>query len=120
MKIVKHCTESFPALVSGQVLGLDVNGVLEVTNCFSYPQDKEEDDSKAGQKYQVQMMKNLREVNVDNNSVGWYQSAYYGSFLSMSMLQSQYHYQLNIPKSVAIVFGEWIFLEFLFPFDSCH
>jgi len=104
MKIIKHCTDSFPELVTGQLLGLDVERRLEVTNCFSFPQDKDDDDSKAGAKYQIQMMKNLREINVDNNAVGWYQSTYFGSYLSQSMIDSQYNYQTNIPKSVVIVY----------------
>jgi len=106
MKLVKHCTESFPNVVTGQLLGLDVNGVLEVTNSFPYAAESEDEDYKVGQKFQMQMMKNLREVNVDNNTVGWYQSANYGNFLSLSIIESQYIYQLNLPKSVMIVFGK--------------
>jgi hypothetical protein len=37
LKIIKHCEEFAPALVTGQLLGLDVGGVLEVTNCFPFP-----------------------------------------------------------------------------------
>ena len=32
MKIVKHCSESFPESVAGSVLGLDVGESLEVTH----------------------------------------------------------------------------------------
>ncbi|GJY61654.1 eukaryotic translation initiation factor 3 subunit H [Tanacetum coccineum] len=35
LKIIKHCTNFSRALVSGQLLGLDVGCVLEATNCFS-------------------------------------------------------------------------------------
>jgi translation initiation factor 3 subunit H len=37
LKIVKHCTECQPSLVTGQLLGLDIGATLEVTNCFPFP-----------------------------------------------------------------------------------
>ena len=37
LKIVKHCTECQPSLVTGQLLGLDIGTTLEVTNCFPFP-----------------------------------------------------------------------------------
>ena len=42
LKIVTHCCESAPALVSGQLLGIDVDGVLEITNCFPSAADQQE------------------------------------------------------------------------------
>jgi translation initiation factor 3 subunit H len=39
LKIVKHCKEnaSAVAVVTGQLLGLDVGQTLEVTDCFPFP-----------------------------------------------------------------------------------
>lgn len=37
LKIVKHCTDALPQLVTGQLLGLDVGQTLEVTDCFPFP-----------------------------------------------------------------------------------
>ena len=37
LKIVKHCKEGFPTLVTGQLLGLDAGQILEVTDCFPFP-----------------------------------------------------------------------------------
>ena len=37
LKIVKHCQESQPSLVTGQLLGLDIGSSLEVTDCFPFP-----------------------------------------------------------------------------------
>lgn len=37
LKIVKHCKEQMPILVTGQLLGLDVGQTLEVTDCFPFP-----------------------------------------------------------------------------------
>eukprot|EP00955_Chlamydomonas_euryale_P054424 355816-Chlamydomonas_euryale.AAC.3 len=37
LKIIQHCNESLPQLVTGQLLGLDVGQTLEVTDCFAFP-----------------------------------------------------------------------------------
>lgn len=37
LKIIKHCKECWPTLVTGQLLGLDIGSILEVTNCFPFP-----------------------------------------------------------------------------------
>ena len=37
LKILKHCAECSPALVTGQLLGLDVGTTLEVTEAFPFP-----------------------------------------------------------------------------------
>jgi hypothetical protein len=62
----------------GQLLGLDIGSTLEVTNCFPFPNRVESfEDSDAttdlGAEYQIEMMRLLRDVNVDSNTVGWYQ-----------------------------------------------
>jgi translation initiation factor 3 subunit H len=87
MKIIKQCRDFFPAQTSGHLLGLDVNGVLQITN--SYPLPTSQDDIPAGanlemerRRHQNLWIKSLNEVNVDNNMVGWYQSAYLGSFMN--------------------------------------
>ncbi|KAH1082103.1 hypothetical protein J1N35_021864 [Gossypium stocksii] len=56
----------------GQLLRFDVGSVLEVTNYFSFPIREEDEEIKDdGANYQLRMMRCLREVNVDNNTVGW-------------------------------------------------
>ncbi|KAI8887804.1 hypothetical protein K501DRAFT_268419 [Backusella circina FSU 941] len=47
LKIIKHCRESYPSDVTGQLLGLDDKGSLEVTNCFPFPSDGNDDTSGA-------------------------------------------------------------------------
>ena len=37
LKVLKHCQDSAPACVTGQLLGLDVGQTLEVTDCFPFP-----------------------------------------------------------------------------------
>lgn len=37
LKIAKHCQESQPSLVTGQLLGLEMGSRLEITDCFPFP-----------------------------------------------------------------------------------
>lgn len=37
LRIVKHCREAQPSLVTGQLLGLDIGSTLEVTSAFPFP-----------------------------------------------------------------------------------
>jgi len=105
MRIVKHCQENLPDPVTGPLLGLDEGAVLYATDCFGYPQKvNEEDDEGEGSKYQLDMLRCLRDVNVDCNIIGWYQSTYMGSFLNETLVDTQFIYQSEIPKSVVIVY----------------
>lgn len=56
LKIIKHCKENLPSLVTGQLLGLDFDGKLEVTNCFPFPQQKDDTDGDGGAEYQVRQI----------------------------------------------------------------
>ena len=98
LKIIQHCQEALPTFVTGQLLGLDIGRTLEVTNCFPFPNKSEaepqrggaeEDADDDGAEYQMEMMRCLREVNVDNNTVGWYQSTYFSSFIDESCIETQ-------------------------------
>lgn len=63
------------------------------------------------------MMRRLRRVNVDHYHVGWYQSSDVGNFLSLPLLESQYHYQTSIEESVVLIYGinfEVLFFFFCF------
>uniref|UniRef100_A0A7N0U3D9 Eukaryotic translation initiation factor 3 subunit H n=1 Tax=Kalanchoe fedtschenkoi TaxID=63787 RepID=A0A7N0U3D9_KALFE len=105
LKIIKHCKEFSPALVTGQLLGLDVGRVLEVTNCFPFPIREEDEEIEAdGANYQLEMMRCLREVNVDNNTVGWYQSTLLGSFQTVELIETFMNYQENIKRCVCIIY----------------
>ncbi|KAL9297411.1 hypothetical protein ACSQ67_023307 [Phaseolus vulgaris] len=123
LKIIKHCKDHSPSLVTGQLLGLDVGSVLEVTNCFPFQYDiallflfrffifytfntREEDEEieADGANYQLEMMRCLREVNVDNNTVGWYQSTLLGSFQTVELIETFMNYQENIRRCVCIIY----------------
>lgn len=104
MKIIKHCHEESLGnmeVAQGALLGLVVDNRLEITNCFPFPKNDETMDD---EEYQISMMRRLRKVNVDHFHVGWYQSAEVGNFLSLPLLESQYHYQTSIEESVVVIY----------------
>ncbi|CAM9509558.1 unnamed protein product [Chrysoparadoxa australica] len=106
LKIVKHCTDALPSMVAGSLLGLDMGDALQVTHSFPFPTTKEGDTPDVatdGQDYQMEMMKMLREVNVDNNTVGWYQSMYLGSFFSHTLIDNQFSYQENLSDNSVVI-----------------
>lgn len=60
MKMVKHCheeTTSKMEVAQGALLGLSVNGRLEITNCFPFSKNDDFDDE---EDYQLNMMRRLR------------------------------------------------------------
>ncbi|GKY95123.1 hypothetical protein MPSEU_000476200 [Mayamaea pseudoterrestris] len=121
LKIVKHCHESLPHMVTGSLLGLAVQGgILEVTHSFPFPDPRfdrkaaaaaaaaaadSEDDAAGleGHEFQMEMMRMLREVNVDNNCVGWYQSMYLGIYSTSSLLDNQLSYQTDLSPNAVVV-----------------
>lgn len=120
MKIAKHCSTAFPSAATGSIVGLDQNNLLEVTNTFPFPTvdsattDSHQNDSsllasaaprqKANITYQNEMIRHLKEVNVDANNVGWYTSATMGNFLNLSFVENQVHYQKDNDNTVALVY----------------
>ncbi|KEF56057.1 eukaryotic translation initiation factor 3 subunit H [Exophiala aquamarina CBS 119918] len=100
---------------------MDVNGTLEITNCFNFPvvdlppesqyEQQQHFNSaaaaprhKSSTAYQADMIRHLREVNIDANNVGWYTSANLGNFINMNFIENQYHYQKDLnEKTVALV-----------------
>ncbi|KOS19614.1 Eukaryotic translation initiation factor 3 subunit H [Escovopsis weberi] len=120
MKIARHCSSAFPTTATGAIVGMDQSGVLEVTNTFPFPvvdaavtEGHQGEPSNAAaaaprQKsnvfYQSHMIRHLREVNVDANSVGWYTSSTMGNFVNLAFIENQYHYQSQNDKTVALVY----------------
>ena len=97
---------------------MDQSGVLEVTNCFPYANvdagaESHQNDAavaaaaapraKSNISYQNDMIRHLREVNVDANSVGWYTSTTMGNFINMNFVENQYAYQKENHRAVALV-----------------
>jgi translation initiation factor 3 subunit H len=110
LKLIRHVREALPEIVSGQLLGLVVGDTLEVTQCFpiasTNPDDdlSDEEQQARSQEDTIAMMKLLRTVNVDANSVGWYTCGILASHLTPECIRSQYRYQTNTPRSVMLLF----------------
>ena len=91
-------------------------GVLEITHAFPVPDmrlhssnandNDDENTMDAGSSdYQIEMMRMLKEVNVDYNCVGWYQSMYLGIHSTTSTLENQLSYQNDLsPNAVVLLF----------------
>ncbi|KAG4303306.1 hypothetical protein PCK1_000270 [Pneumocystis canis] len=110
LKIIKHSRESFAGPVAiGQLLGLDMNGVLQITNSFplSYGYDTENTFSVQNKiTYMQQMMRCLKEIGADNNIVGWYQSSHSGTFINTNLIENQFSYhQALSDRTVVLIHG---------------
>ena len=123
LQITKHCQEAMPDIATGVVLGMERNGVLEVTYSFPTPDKSRKDlavDSEGGTalattsekvdvpKYTMDMLKQLRDVNVDNNNMGWYRSSQgLGGFLDRKFVEAMMVYYRDNSSSFVIVFDPW-------------
>jgi translation initiation factor 3 subunit H len=106
LKIVKHCTDR-QSYVTGQLLGVDVDNVLHVTSSFPFlskSSDETEEQAAEAADYQLSMLRSLRALHYDANTIGWYQSSYLGSFWNQTLIESQYNYQKSLPHAVILVF----------------
>eukprot|EP01062_Namystynia_karyoxenos_P029340 TRINITY_DN22066_c0_g1_i1.p1 TRINITY_DN22066_c0_g1~~TRINITY_DN22066_c0_g1_i1.p1 ORF type:complete len:334 (+),score=157.27 TRINITY_DN22066_c0_g1_i1:87-1088(+) len=110
LKILKHSHENLPQLVTGQLLGLGLQNTLEVTNCFPFihrPDTEEvtKEDESADENYQLDMMKKLRDVNVDCFTVGWYAVSWQESYLNNTFIETMHVYQEELREhSVCIIY----------------
>jgi len=118
MKVIKHSTQTFPTTATGSLVGMDKDGILEVTNCFPFPtvdipQDGHQElrdlaaaapRAKANTGYQNEMIKMLREVNIDAANVGWYTSTSMGAFVNLNTIENQFFYQKEMnERTIALV-----------------
>lgn len=108
-KIVKHAREAQGSSAHGLLLGLDLDGTLEVSNSFPMPHHVNDDDDKSAKgigefaacfrlyiqvksisaRYQASMLRSLKEVQADDNVVGFYQAMSLGSFYNQSLIETQ-------------------------------
>lgn len=125
MKLVNHAAKTFPTVATGSLVGMESHsqpGLLEITSCFPFPTidvpttDDHRDNNnhanlaasapraKANIVYQNEMIKFLREVNVDANNVGWYTSTNMGNFVNLNTIENQFFYQKDPnERAVALV-----------------
>jgi translation initiation factor 3 subunit H len=106
LKIIKHFEQagglSASSAVQGVLLGLLEGDTLEITNCFPFPTD-DDTEFDAGA-YQRDMIKKMRKINIDQLSVGWYQSSTYGHFITRELIDDQYGYQSSVEESVCLIY----------------
>jgi translation initiation factor 3 subunit H len=81
---------------TGLLLGIDLDGVLEVSNSFPLPPsssvvaDSEDDKlSRSSARYQASMLRSLKDIQGDDNVVGFYQSCSFGNYISQSLVEMQ-------------------------------
>jgi translation initiation factor 3 subunit H len=101
--ITHSCTLSS---LSPSCAGLNINNNLEITNCFPSPGrgSSEEEGDDGGARFQFEMLKCLREVNVDHLQVGWYQTTILGAHLTRELIETQYDHQKQIEESVVLIY----------------
>lgn len=131
MRIIKHSTTTFPTPATGCLVGMDINTELQITNSFPFPASNPENQqqasasnpadpyhqadqaalalaaprAKSSATYAGEMIKFLREVNVDAQGVGWYMSCSMGNFVSQAFVENQAFYQRGSEeRTVALVF----------------
>lgn len=118
LKVIKHCQENFPMTVMGQLLGMDMDETLEITNCYPFmtqaanaaasPDALENSQAfeASHMAYQRDMMLSVREVNIDHQVSGWFSStgSQMGSFLTTQWIDTQFSYQEALSNSVCIIY----------------
>jgi len=111
LKIVQHCKQNPNALVTGQLLGLEIGGALHITDCFPLPGRSDEEVEDSGDRHASEMLKSLRDVNVDINTIGWYYSTFLGVHINKFLVDTQYSYQADTPESIVLTYDPLIALH---------
>lgn len=122
LKIIKHCQDGLPQVVTGLLVGQYVSpdpdqpdsvSRVEFTNCFPKLTDHSLADKDKNRKQahdetrHVNFLRCLQKVNMDTENVGWYRSAFYGKFISKSLVKEQYYFQLQVPSAVLLVYDPY-------------
>ena len=107
LKIAKHARDnaSIHPVVTGSLLGLDVGDTLEITECFAIPTDSNaysNEDSE--ESYELEMLRCLREINADNNMVGWYQSSVSGSYQVLEIIDQFINSLESLDRCVCLIY----------------
>ncbi|KAF9569645.1 hypothetical protein CPC08DRAFT_3226 [Agrocybe pediades] len=91
-KIIKHAREAPSTTAHGLLLGLDLDGTLEVSNSFPLPHHAGDDDEKSAKssaRHQASMLRSLKEVQADDSVVGFYQATTLGAFFNQTLVDTQ-------------------------------
>ncbi|KAK3115797.1 hypothetical protein LTR53_004528 [Teratosphaeriaceae sp. CCFEE 6253] len=131
-RLIKHASTAYPQPATGCLVGMDVGAQLQVTNTFPFPASNADNTTgaasannpsdpyhaadqtaialaapraKSSVAYQNEMIKFLKEVNVDAQGVGWYVSCSLGNFVTAQFVENQAFYQrMEGERNVALVF----------------
>ena len=113
-------------MINGFLVGLVVKDTVEITDCFPVPM-VEEDTGELfivfervvtrifTESYQMDMLRNLRKVNVDYHTVGWYQSTYLHSHINKEFLENHRKYQEVNEESIVLVYGIYSYVSMFMP-----
>jgi translation initiation factor 3 subunit H len=66
---------------------------MEITYSLPFVSDGRAEDETASSELQLEITRMLRDTNVDNECVGWYQSVYYGTTSTPAIVGNQFGYQ---------------------------
>jgi len=105
-KIIKHGREAPSANAHGLLLGLDLDGTLEISNSFPLPHhagDDSEKGPKAIARHQASMLRSLKEVQADDSVVGFYQATTLGGFFNQTLLETQAIHQEKLRHGGIVV-----------------
>lgn len=104
-KIIKHGREAPQSTAHGLLLGLDLDGTLEVSNSFPLLShgDDDEKSSKSIARYQASMLRSLKEVQSDDSIVGFYQATTLGAFFNQTLIDTQAIHQEKLRHGGVVV-----------------
>ncbi|KAH9847347.1 hypothetical protein C2E23DRAFT_848748 [Lenzites betulinus] len=105
-KIVKHAKEAPGSSAHGLLLGLDLDGTLEVSNSFPLPHHSNDEDDKSAKsisRYQSAMLRSLKEVQADDSVIGFYQGMTLGSFFNQTLVETQAIHQERLRHGGIII-----------------
>ncbi|KAG5654093.1 hypothetical protein H0H81_007507 [Sphagnurus paluster] len=109
-KILKHAREAPSSTAHGLLLGLDLDGTLEISNSFALPHhagDEDDRSSKSTARYQASMLRSLKEVQSDDSVVGFYQATMLGAFFNQTLVDTQAIHQDKLRHGgIVIVHGK--------------
>jgi len=105
-KIVKHGQETH-GTATGLLVGIDLNGTLEVSNCFALPggavADGDEERQTRSARYQAAMLRALKDIQRDDQPVGFYQTCRFGSFLNGGFVELATRYSQLRHGGIAVI-----------------
>lgn len=120
LKIIKHCQDGLPQVVTGSLVGLpeepdqDTQKVnrVEISNCFpkltSHSLSDKDKNRKAGDESRhVSFLRQMQKVNMDTEPTGWYRSSFYGYFINQQQVRELYLFQKRCTGAVLLVYDPY-------------